>query len=475
MSDNTKPQQEDESPGPNDNFRLVRQKYNLKPTRVDNFKPKTLNNQNDNLGIPDDKEETQININLLKDKIEKILEMVSGDFAASIDKVLKLIEKLKEQLNNSECSKVLEKVGTEVEKLKLNKEQDEQLKDDIKYADDILGNINKILLDSKQDTNLKITEDKVNRLKKDVISEEEKYVETQNIALQENEKEYNEILDDVNKTVEELKTNYKLTQKENDTLIMHKEELLKNLNIKKMLKDTKTRITNILTQLNSISTDTYFGKVTKPNTKYFNKLKCLLRELTNYYTSYYIDNADKAFNYEIINKIKENITLILTFYNKNFKVTNANSMIYTDIDIDFNKIKTININHYNTIINNIVKFNKYLEDSITNVTKEINKNRQNINTMKENIKNNHINERNLQGKRDTNTLFQENKQTTAIKDFEIKRTKEKQSRQTPKTGGSNSKRNKTNKFKMRKSKKLKGKWLKKQPVTKRRKNRSKKH
>lgn len=452
--------------------------------------------KSDNLGSSDDEENIpirqisrkypNININSLKLKIDKILQMVSGDFAASIDKVLELIEKLKQQLKDkdnkcAECSKLLNDVEAELHNSKneLDNTKNELHNSKLEFAnippptpptknkDDETANDFNSFFDNLKDTNEKQLKDigqqkSVNLLGRNVQDfgntipkllnfERKKYeenkdlenkdVETQNIALQENEKEYQEILDDINKTVEELTRDYKLTTKENDDLIANKEELVKNLNIKKMIKDTKTRITNILTELNKIYRAPNFGRVTNINIIYFKKLKCLLEELQNYYTSYYIDNADKAFLYNSNNKIKENISIILNFYKQNFKISDRNSKQYTDIDIVFTtNITKINITSYKDIINYIENFNKYLDDAITKVTKKINKTRQNINEMKQAIKSKTI-----------------------------------QSRQTQKTGGSHSKRNKTNKFKMRKSKKVKGKRLKKQPATKRRKNRSKKH
>ena len=257
-------------------------------------------------------------------------------------------------------------------------------------------------------------------------SEENKDVETQNIALQDNEKECQDEINEVNKTVEELTKDYELTSKEKDNLIIYQEELVKSLNIKKMLKNTKTRITNILTVLLTISADKSFGSeiVTRSNIKYFNKLKLLLRELKKYY----IENSNTTSEYQINNEIKENITLILKFYKRNFKISNPKSKTYDDIDIVIINGSKINMKDYNIIINKIEIFNKYLENSIIGVTNKINENRKNITMMTQNIKNNN---------------------------------------KRKKTGGSNSKRNKTNKIKKRKSKKLKGKMCKKNKTIKR--------
>ena len=451
MSSNTPPEQ-------NDNVRTVKPPRS-KLNKVDTFTtPKTLKKQNADLGISDDKEETKININSLKEKIDKILTMVSGDFAASIDKVLELIENLKKQLKDkdnkcAECSKLINDAENEVQKLQklteynfdtTNKNEEEvkhtkeaiekysknlkqsfdevKDKDTVQQLKKVLVKTQQVLDEHKIPTNYSKTKNANNELN----SEENKDVETQNIALQDNEKECQDEINEVNKTVEELTKDYELTSKEKDNLIIYQEELVKSLNIKKMLKNTKTRITNILTVLLTISADKSFGSeiVTRSNIKYFNKLKLLLRELKKYY----IENSNTTSEYQINNEIKENITLILKFYKRNFKISNPKSKTYDDIDIVIINGSKINMKDYNIIINKIEIFNKYLENSIIGVTNKINENRKNITMMTQNIKNNN---------------------------------------KRKKTGGSNSKRNKTNKIKKRKSKKLKGKMCKKNKTIKR--------
>ena len=460
MSGNTPPEQNDKSL--NDIvISSVKPKSNLKPRREGKFTPKTLKKQNADLGNSDDKEETQININSLKEKIDKILQMVSGDFAASIDKVLQLIENLKKQLKDkdnkcAECSKLINDAENEVQKLQKlqklteynfdttnkNEEEVKHTKEDIeKYLKnlnqpfdkvkdkDTVQQLKKVLVKTQQvldEPKIPTNYSKTKNANNELNSEENKDVETQNIELQDNEKECQDEINEVNKTVEELTKDYELTSKEKDNLIIYQEELVKSLNIKKMLKDTKTRITNILTVLLTISADKSFGSeiVTRSNIKYFNKLKLLLRELKKYY----IENSNTTSEYQINNEIKENITLILKFYKRNFKISNPKSKTYTDIDIEIINGSKINMKDYNIIINKIEIFNKYLDNSIIVVTNKINENRKHITRMTENIKN-------------------KNKRK--------------------KTGGSHNKRNKTNKIKKKKSKKLKGKMCKKNKTIKR--------
>lgn len=441
MSDNTKPQQEDESPGQTDNFRLVRQKYNLKPTRVDNFKPKTLNNQNDNLGIQDDKEETQININLLKDKIEKILEMVSGDFAASIDKVLKLIEKLKQQLkdkNNkcAECSKLLKDAEIELKALKTTATQPDGITKQLANASDDIIQTQLMLNDSKAELDLKLANNQVKNLKKTVnrISTIPKSQTTEDTIDEKTKNEEDNLVNNINNELKEEEL--KLNTDYNKDLEMYN-DIQKQININNLstasiaeidgmsarLKND-IEVKNILNTLNSKLRIIYrevksINEITKETKNAGSLLKKLFKHLTklSVVLKYFTEYTTKL-NSRQISSIP-NITNI---------ITNNNNFFNKIKEFDFReKIPQLSVNYYNNILNLIDVFVNFYNE--------------NIPILQKNIKNNND---------------KLNKKILTI-------------------GGSHTKRNKTNKFKMIKSKKLKCKRLKKQPTTKRRKNISKKH
>ena len=390
-----------------------------------------------------DESASPTNLDVLKDKIDKIFKMVSGDFAASIDKILKLIEKLKEQLKDKDnkcagCSKLLKDAEIELKALKTTANQPDGITKQLANVSDDIIQTELMLNNSKAEMDLKLANNKVQNLQRTVnrISVFPKSQTTEDTI---NEKTKNEEDNPVNNINNELKEEeLKLNTDYNKDIEMYN-DIQKELNIKNKNLTTAAsaeingssaslkrdiELKHILNTLNSKLRIIYrevqsINDITKETKNKESLLKKLFKHLTK------LSVVLKSFT-EYTTKINSQQIQILNIHNITNIITNNNNFFNKIKEFDFRKkIPQLTVNYYNNILNLIDDFVIFYNENIPILQKNITNNNDKLNT------------------------------------------------KISKIGGSHSKRNKTNKLKRRKSKKLKGKMLKKTTRNKRR--RSKKH
>ena len=406
-------------------------------------KPGYRKNINDNLGTSDDDEspdydtvkirkkgdKTQ-NIDSLKVKIDAILKMVSGDFSKSIEELLRLIQKLKQQLKDTkcaECSNTIKDVETKLEELKVNETNGNQ----VEYITKIIEEIQEIKppnsTEKEETPNLNTEEEvkspeKINQTMGVTISDKndekqdkevEEVLNKVNDALQNDE---NKLKEELNKQLEILDSqtqelNITLPENQRAEIERLKSKLSKDIQIKNIFQNLEQKIKIITREINII--------IQKLTTK--NKSALLRKMLFPLSTLRLVLNNVKTYNTNLYNtnfmktkEVKEFITKIIDFYQKLEK-------------IDFTKeTPKINLTYYNVVLNIIEDFNTFSSNNITKLGEQI---KNNIITL-DNIKNNN-------------------------------------KKKNPNKRGGSIQRNKTNKIKKRTTKKRKGKMCKKNKTIKR--------
>jgi hypothetical protein len=381
MSGNTPPEQNDKSP--NDIvISQVKPKSNLKLRREGKFTPKTLKKQNDNLGIPDDKEETQIN--LLKEKIDEIFKMVSGDFAASIDKVLQLIENLKKQLKDkdnkcAECSKLINDAEIELNNLKTT-------------ATHTDSRTNKLIAEANDD--VVQTELMVQENEKDVNSEENNLLN--NIKNEFKEQELN-LKNEYNKDLEYYNDIQELINKKNVStpeIVGISARLKHDIEIKNILNILNSKLQIITREVTSIIDIISRTRNKKAQLRtlfiHLTRLSLVLKTFTEYTTN--LNSTTISSNKDITKIINNNKKFFKSIKNINFKT----------------EIPPLDKKYYDNILNLNDIFVKLYENYIP--------------TLKNNIKNNNDKLKHLLSKKTGGSHNKRNK-TNKIKKRKSKKLK----------------------------------------------------